>query len=146
MSTDALVDQSIERRSLREESWDEACRERWILSQKAGCDQGEHALRTWVRQHWRGFLRERWIEHMQGYRFWVELDRSEFGLLKRRELVDTRGLLDDIIEMIRCGAENLDILRWARRTKTPPEQKTVVDILTLININAHRLRCFFCDE
>ena len=146
MSTDALVDENVERRSLREESWGEACKERWYLSQKAGCDQGENALRLWVRQHWQGFLRARWIEHMQGSRFWVELDRDEFGLLKRRDLVDARGLLDEIIEMVRCGAENLDVVRWSRRTKTPAEQKTVRQILALININAHRLRCFFCDD
>jgi hypothetical protein len=103
-------------------------------------------LRFWVRQHWQGFLRARWIEHMQGYRFWVELKRDEFGLLKRRELVDARGLLDEIIEMVRCGAENLDILQWSRKTKTPAEQRTVIEILALININAHRLKCFFCDD
>jgi hypothetical protein len=146
MSTEALIDENVERRSLREESWGEACKERWYLSQKAGCDQGEHALRLWVRQHWQGFLRARWIEHMQGYRFWVELDRTEFGLLKRRDLVDARVLLDEIIEMVRCGAENLDILRWARKTKTCAEQNTVREILALININAHRLKCFFCDD
>lgn len=146
MSTDLLIDENVERRSLREESWGEACKERWYQSQKAGCDLGEHALRLWVRQHWQGFLRARWIEHMQGYRFWVELDRGEFGLLKRRELVDARGLLDEIIEMVRCGAENLDVVRWSLQTKTPAEQKTVHEILALININAHRLKCFFCDD
>lgn len=146
MSTEALIDEPVTYWSLEKESWDEACKERWYLSEKAKCDQGEHALRFWVRQHWQGFLRARWIEHMQGYRFWVELDRAEFGLLKRRELVDARGLLDEIIEMVRCGGENLDIVRWALRMKTPAELKTVREILALININAHRLKCSFCDD
>ena len=141
-----LTDETVERRSLRQESWNEACAERWYRSQEAGCDQGEHAIRQWVKKHWRGFLRARWIEHMQGYRFWVELPREEFGLLKRRALVDARHLLDEIIEHVRCGAENLDIIRWARRSKTPAEQLTVLEILCLININAHRLRCSFGDE
>src|SRR6476646_923089 len=101
MSTDVLVEETVPCRSLREASWDEACKERWYLSQKAGCDQGEHALRLWVRQHWRGFLRARWIEHMQGYRFWVELDRTECGLLTRRAVVDARVLLGEIIVMVR---------------------------------------------
>jgi hypothetical protein len=146
MSINVLIDESIECRSLCEESWREACADRWYRSEEAGCDLGEHALRQWVRRHWRGFLRARWIEHMQGYRFWVELPRSEFGLLKRRDLVDARHLLDEIIELLRCGAENLDIIRWARRTKTPAEQATVQDLLVLINVNAHRLRCSFCDD
>ena len=147
MSTDVLiVDETVERHSLHEESWGEACRERWYRSQEAGCDQGEQAIRQWVQKHWRGFLRARWIEHMQGYRFWVELPREEFGLLKRRALVDARHLLDEIIEQVRCGAENLDIIRWARRTKSAAEQLTIFEILCLININAHRLRCSFGDD
>jgi len=146
MSADTLVDENVEHRSLCEESWREACAERWYRSQEAGCDQGEHALRQWVRRHWRGFLRARWIEHMLGARFWVELGRNEFGLLRRRDLVDARELLDQIIHHLRCGAENLDIVRWARREKTPAEQATIHDLMTLININAHRLRCSFCDE
>jgi hypothetical protein len=147
MSTDVLiVDETVERRSLREESWGEACRERWYRSQEAGCDQGEQAIRQWVQKHWRGFLRARWIEHMQGYRFWVELPRAEFGLLKQRALVDARHLLDEIIEQVRCGAENLDIIRWARQTKSTAEQLTIFEILCLININAHRLRCSFGDD
>jgi hypothetical protein len=146
MSADALIHDKVERRSLRDESWSEACRERWIASEKAGCDQGEQVLRYWVRKHWQGFLRARWIEHMQGSRFWVELDRDEFGLLQRRELEHARALLDEIIEKIRCGAENLDILLWSLTTKPPVDHKTVKELLALININAHRLRCSFCDD
>jgi hypothetical protein len=146
MSTDLLMDENVEHRSLSEESWREACADRWYRSEEAGCDQGENALREWVREHWRGFLRARWIEHLQGYRFWLELPRGEFGLLKRRDLVDARHLLDEIIELVRCGAENLDIIRWARQTKSAAEQATVQDLLCLININAHRLRCSFCDD
>ena len=146
MSTDVLIDESVERCSLHDESWLEALRERWIRSQEAGHDMGEQAIRQWVQKHWRGFLRERWIEHMQGCKFWVELPREEFGLLKRRALVDARDLLDEIIEQVRCGAENLDIIRWARRTKSAAEQLTIFEILCLININAHRLRCSFGED
>jgi hypothetical protein len=146
MIMDMPVDENVERRSLNEDSWREACAERWYRSQDAGFDMGEHALRQWVRLHWRGFLRARWIEHMQGVRFWIELDRCEFGLLRRDDLVDARGLLDDIINQLRCGAENLDIVRWACREKSPAEQQTIKELLVLININAHRLRCSFCDD
>ena len=146
MIMDMPVDDTIERRSLKEESWREACAERWYRSQDAGFDLGEHAIRLWVRMHWRGFVRARWIEHMQGVRFWVELDRKEFGLLRRHDLVDVRELLDAIIDQLRCGAENLDIVRWARKEKSPAEQATVKQLLTLIDVNAHRLRCFFCED
>ena len=81
---------------------------------------------------------------MQGVRFWVELDRDEFGLLMNTP-VAIRPLLDAIIEQIICGAENLNILLWSRR-KSPDEQQAIRKLLTIININAHRLRCHFSDD
>jgi hypothetical protein len=143
MSTDVLIDPNVEYCSLQDEARLEALRERWIRSQEAGCDMGEQVIRQWVKKHWAGFLRERWIEHMQGRRFWVELPREEFGLLKRRAVLDACHLLEEIIEQVRCGAENLDIIRWARQTKSTAEQLTIFEILCLININAHRLECSF---
>lgn len=142
MSTDVLMDPNIEYCSLHDEARVEAAKERWIRSQEAGFDMGEQVIRSWVQKHWRGFLRERWIEHMQGHRFWVELPREEFGLLNHRPFVDARHLCDQIIEHVRRGAENLDMVRWAR-TKSPTEQLTIYKILCVININAHRMECSF---
>jgi hypothetical protein len=145
MLTDPPDDDNVERRSLNEESRREANDFRWIESERLGCDQGESALRRWVKCHWSGFLRARWIEHMLGVRFWVELDRNEFGLLSRTP-GEVRPLLDLILDQLKCGAENLDIICWARRETTTDEQQTVHDLLGLINVNAHRLRCHFFDE
>src|SRR5262249_50706278 len=78
----------------------------------AGCDLGEDAIRCWVRQHWCGYLRARWVEHLQGTRFWLELDRGDFGLLKR-EFHDHAVLLDRIVDRIKSGQENLHIIQWA---------------------------------
>src|SRR5438270_8477318 len=64
----------VERCSVWQFSDKEACEYKWIVSEKAGCDQGEEALKQWVKQHWWGFLRARWIEHLHGARFWIELD------------------------------------------------------------------------
>ena len=145
MSTEVvIIDDCIVQRSLCEESWIEACKERWYRSQKAGYDQGEQAIREWVKDHWRGLASPVDRTHA-GCRFWLELKRSEFGLLKRREFVNAGQLLDEIIEQLRCGDENLDILRKARKTKTPAEQATILEILLLIDVNANRLRCSFCD-
>ena len=44
---------------------------------------GEWAIRCWVRHHWNGFLREKWLEHLEGRTFWIELDHDDFGLLQR---------------------------------------------------------------
>src|SRR5262249_43006386 len=90
----------------------EAQRYKWIESEKAGRDLGELALRRWVQQHWWGYLRARWVEHLEGKRFWVELDRGDFGLLQQTFPQD-RMLLDRILDRIKAGQENLDIIRWA---------------------------------
>lgn len=145
MSTEVLLDPSIECCSLYNEARAEAARERWIRSQEAGFDMGVQVTQSWVDKHWHGFLRERWVEHLKGRRFWVELPREEFGLIHHRPFVDARHLCDDIIERVRCGAENLDMVCWAR-TKSAGEQVWIYEILRLININAHRLRCKLEEE
>ena len=90
----------------------ETLRFKWIESEKAGCDLGEAAIRRWVQCHWWGYLRARWLEHLQGKRFWVELDRGDFGLLERR-FHDNTLLLDRILDRLKAGQENLDIICWA---------------------------------
>src|SRR5262245_17648873 len=138
------VDETVECRSLAEESWLEALRERWYQSEQAGRDVGESAIRHWVHRHWPGFVRARWIEHMLGERFWVELGRHEFGIL-RDTPVDLRPLLDSIISQLKCGAENLDIICWAHR-KCKIERQAVHRLLGPINVTAHRFRCSFADD
>ncbi len=137
--------ENVERRSLREESHREATRYKWYESERAGCDQGEWAIRQWVHRHWPGFLRSRWIEHMLGVRFWIELDRREFGLLQQ-DVGAERCIIESIVERLQCGAENLDIIRWSRCEKSPGEQKQVRHVLYLINVNGHRMQCYFGDE
>ena len=87
----------------------EALRFKWIESEKAGFDLGEAAIRRWVQCHWWGYLRARWLEHLQGKRFWVELDRGDFGLLQRK-FVENSLLLDRILDRLKAGQENLDII------------------------------------
>ena len=102
----------MEKSSVYVDGEQEALRYKWIESEKAGCDLGEAAIRRWVRDHWWGYLRARWLEHLQGKRFWVELDRGDFGLLQRR-FHENELLLDRILDRLKAGQENLDILVWA---------------------------------
>lgn len=124
-----------ERRSIFAEADDQANRFKWIRSEEAGYDLGEGALREWVRTHWWGFLRARWIEHLQGSRFWIELDRGDFGLL--REKFKDSPHLDPILNMLKRGGENLDIILWAYDNKVSADD--VMVILDALNINGHRL-------
>ena len=96
---------------------EEAQRHKWIESEKAGRDLGEWAIRCWVREHWNGFLRARWLEHLQGRTFWIELDHNDFGLLQR-EFRDSQ-LIDEILSHLKAGKENLNVLSWALDNRLP---------------------------
>jgi hypothetical protein len=126
----------MEKCSVYAESEQEAQRYKWIESEKAGRDLGEAALRRWVQCHWWGYLRARWLEHLQGKRFWVELDRGDFGLLERR-FRDNTLLLDRILDRLKAGQENLHIICWALEWHLPIEP--VLEILEALDINSRRL-------
>jgi hypothetical protein len=126
----------IERVSVYVDGEQEALRHKWIESEKAGRDLGEAAIRSWVRCHWWGYLRARWLEHLQGKRFWIELDRGDFGLLQR-SFQDNTLLLDRILDRLKAGQENLDIICWAHDWGIPIEP--VLQILETLDINSRRL-------
>jgi hypothetical protein len=126
----------MEKASVYVDGEQEALRYKWIESEKAGCDLGESAIRRWVQCHWWGYLRARWLEHLQGRRFWVELDRGDFGLLQRK-FQDCDLLLDRILDRLKSGQENLDIICWAQNWGISIEQ--VILILEALDINSRRL-------
>jgi hypothetical protein len=130
------VVEKIERSSVFDDCEREVQKYKWIESEKAGCDQGEEAIRRWVKYHWSGFLRAKWLEHLQGRRFWVELDRGDFGLLLK-EFTGNALLLDRILDRIKAGHENLQIVIWATEWGIPIEP--VLDILQALDINSRRL-------
>ena len=116
----------------------EARRYKWIESQKVGRDLGEEAVRHWVREHWAGFLRARWMEHLEGRVFWIELDREDFGLLQTRSW--DGGVFDEILRRLWSGGENLDILCWSLdRHLSPGQLGEVLEILEALDINEHRI-------
>src|SRR6266404_6670080 len=127
---------AMEKCSVYADSENEILQFKWIESEKAGHDLGEDAIRLWVKQHWWGYLRARWLEHLQGKCFWVELDRGDFGLLQR-EFHDNTLLLDRILDRLKSGQENLDIILWAMNWGLPITP--VLQILEALDINSRRL-------
>jgi hypothetical protein len=126
----------IPKASVYAECEKEANRFKWIESEKAGCDLGEQAIRRWVKEHWWGYLRARWLEHLQGKQFWEELDRGDFGLLQQRFHENTL-LLDRILDRLKSGQENLDIIIWALNWGI--NLADVRTILQALDINSRRL-------
>ena len=134
--TSACVDTVIRKSSVYDECEKEIQRYKWIESEKAGHDLGEAAIRRWVKEHWWGYLRARWLEHLQGRTFWVELDRGDFGLLLRT-FHDNTLLLDRILDRIKAGQENLDIICWAHDWGI--DTNPLIQILETLDINSRRL-------
>lgn len=126
----------MEKSSVYDDGEQEALRYKWIESEKAGRDLGELAIRNWVQKHWWGYLRARWLEHLQGTRFWIELDRGDFGLFERK-FIKNSLLLDRIIDRIKVGQENLEILCWAQTWGIAIDP--VIQILEALDINSRRL-------
>ena len=116
---------------------EEILKHKWIESEKAGRDLGEWAIRGWVRQHWNGFLREKWLEHLEGRAFWIELDHDDFGLLQR-EFRDS-ALIGEILGRLKAGQENLDVLNWA--IDHDLKMQEVLEILETLDINSRRIEC-----
>ncbi|MER3417143.1 MAG: hypothetical protein C4297_13170 [Gemmataceae bacterium] len=129
-------DGCLTRASLYVEGEKEALKHKWIESEKAGRDLGEEAIRQWVNKHWWGYFRHRWVEHLQGKRFWIELSEQDFGLLQR-EFQGQELLLDLILDRVKCGWENLNIIWWAQEWGLPCDQ--VIRILERLDINGRRL-------
>jgi len=129
-------------KSVYRDCLEEVNRFKWIESEKAGYDLGETAVGRWVTDHWNGYLRAKWLEHLQGKCFWIELDRGDFGLLQN-EFKDQQLLLDNILDRLKSGQENLDVLLWAVCCHVPLEP--VHQILKALDINsrrlAHRFNC-----
>lgn len=130
---------AVLRLSIHDRGAVEAQRHKWIESEKAGRDLGTYAIRSWVREHWNSFLRARWLEHLQGKAFWIELDHDDYGLLQRA--FQDSPLIDEIIHRIIHGQENLDILNWAIDENI--HMKHVFDILEALDINSRRIECQF---
>lgn len=114
----------------------EALDHKWRESQKAGYDMGEQAINEWVRLHWTGFLRARWVEHLQGKQFWAELSRCDFGLLQYK-FIDRPQLLSAILDQLKAGKENLDVIDWAHQNKVAIDP--VLEILEALDVNSSRL-------
>ena len=136
-STPQVETQRPPRLSVHVHCVSEAQRFKWIESEKAGRDLGESAIACWVRDHWNGYLRSCWLEHLQGQAFWVELDHDDFGLLQR-EFRDSE-LIDEVVWRLKSGWENLDVINWA--IDDGLEMEEILEILLALDINSRRLEC-----
>ena len=123
--------------SVYEEAERAAREHKWLESEKAGRDLGDAAVHQWTRSFWLRFYRWRFVQHLRGESSFREFHPSTFGIVNRH-LAAPRELLDRILDMVRDGGENLDIICWAHHYGMPTDQ--VIEILEALDINRQRLR------
>ena len=126
----------MEKCSLYRDGESEASKYKWIESEKAGRDLGHSAIQRWFKEHWWRYCRARWMEHLQGTRYWQELDRGDFGLLQNPPPSSHPTLMDQILARLRTGQENLNIITWAHDERLPIDE--VLRILELLDVNSRR--------
>ncbi len=104
------------------------------------CDEDpsdyQKAASEWNRKHWWAWSRKRWLEHIKGEVFWVELGEKEFGWVKEHDLSNT-SILSQILQKIHDGEENLDIINWALELDEDLDE--VLRILSRLDLNKSRL-------
>jgi len=127
----ASVDQPIpppisggEKQSVYVEGENEALRFKWIESEKAGYDLGENPAGSWLKHLGPGCSQGRLLEHLAGKRFWVELDRSTFGALRR---VTDPQLLALAAERLLGTSNAVARVQPMEACPTPPASKDPVD-------------------
>jgi hypothetical protein len=139
MNTPTATEPSKPERSVYEEAEKAASDHRWWESERAGRDVGPDAVREWSRAHWLRFYRYRFVQHLRGEAYFREFHPRTFAIVNGY-VQCPRELLDAILNQVRDGAENLDIICWAQNRSMMPEP--LLSILEAIDINRQRLRPF----
>lgn len=126
----------IQRLSLHVYAQVEEARHKWIMSERAGYDLGEQCIKQWIREHWSGYLRARWLEHLQGRTYWIELQHDDFGILPKL-CKNKPELLEQVLNCLRCGGENLNAICWSIDSNHSPF--AIQEILHALNLNSARI-------
>jgi len=74
-------DQRTRAQSLYEEALQEADRFKWLESERCRRDVGRQALEEWTDRYWATFLRYKRLEHLYGWRRYIEFEDDCFGQL-----------------------------------------------------------------
>jgi len=82
------------------------------------------------------FCRDRLVKHLRGEAFFEEFDRDCFGILSV-DFGEVAELLNWVLERIKQGAENLDLLRSANQEHVP--LNPLLQVLKAVDLNGHRL-------
>jgi hypothetical protein len=136
MSHSAIAERVQDGLSVYEQAVQAAQEHKWIESEKAGHDLGHEAVRHWSRTHWLRFYRSRLLQHLRGEVYFREFHPRTFAVVSN-QLKAPQELLEAILNQVRDGCENLDIICWGHNRQLPVAP--VMEVLEAIDINRQRL-------
>ena len=122
--------------SVYQEAQKEVAVYKWLESEKAGKDMGVDAVTGWNKAHWLHFYRYRFVQHLRGEVYWQEFDEESFAVVGRR-FSAPQQVIDEILDRVKAGAENLDLIELA--VENHWSMDLVVGILEALDINSQRL-------
>lgn len=96
----------------------------------------ETASEHWRRRYWRLWFRGRWVEHILGEKYWVEMGDENFGVMKKGRAHNPL-LVRRVADRLIVGWENLGIILWAADWGLDLDE--VIEILKKLNINHVRV-------
>jgi hypothetical protein len=105
------------------------------LGLRAGCSETDPV--ACCEPCWRRWVCARLLEHLRGDRYWDELDRGDYWLLRKRWHANFERV-EKVVARVATGAESLRVLTWALETREPLDE--VAAILRTLDVNARRLR------
>lgn len=104
---------------------------------RAGCALGDSY--ECCEPCWQAWVCARLMEHLRGERYWEELDRGDFGLLRKR-WHENLELVTEVVGRVATGADNVAVLIWAVEAGKPFED--VAAVLRTLDINTRRIPRF----
>lgn len=122
--------------SLYVEGSKEALTHKWLVGEFEHSDPGDRAILEWAQKHWNHFLRARWLDHLFGRVYFVELESDDFGLLDRH--FRDSDVLPLILEKLAAGEENLHIINHFHAHNLPVDP--MLEILSALDVNSIRLQ------
>jgi hypothetical protein len=114
----------------------EAAVHRWCTSVQEQRDRGPDAEKEWYQVHYHKFARGCLVKHITGDTMFADFREETFNIVETHHARFPRTLTQRILDQIKDGKENLDIINWAYAAGEDIDK--VVAILEDIPINECR--------
>lgn len=122
--------------SIHEHCQQHEAEHKWWMSERENRDVGEQGIQDWIDKYWDQYLLARWVEHVEGQKYWVEFGSNTFGLLKH-PIRSEHQFFDSIYDHLKRGIEDLQVICWASNERLPLDP--VRHILELFNVCGRRI-------